>query len=247
MSPASAPSSVSGNRFAATRWSLVAAASVAEPDAARRALIELCLRYWYPVYAYVRGCGHAPDVTQDITRSFFEQVLQERLDLADVRARGRFRQYLLDGLHRFLARDWRAGGDTSLVAEFERPVAWEEMEAAYRRDKDQGMTPEQSYQRSYALGVLASALQRLRDEAQQAGRGAMFDALERWLSAEPAPGEMDAVARTLEIRPLAAVVALKRLRQRFRELTADELSQTVSSAADLDAERAELARALGAP
>jgi hypothetical protein len=244
MSSGSIPATPS-RRFGATRWSLVAAAGAAEPAAARRALVELCLRHWHPVYAYVRGCGHAPDVAQDITRSFFEQVLQERLDLADARARGRFRQCLLDGLHRFLSRDWRAG-ETPPAPEFEQPVPWEALEAAYRRDLEQGLAPEQSYQRSYALGVLAGALSRLRAEALDAGRGAMFDTLERWLSAEPAPGEIEAAARALAIRPLAAVVALKRLRQRFRELTADELSETVSSAADLDAERIALARALGA-
>ena len=41
------------------------------------------------------------------------------------------------------------------------------------------------------------------------------------------------------------VVALKRLRQRYRELAESELAETVANATDLDAEREALARALG--
>ena len=244
MTPGSDSSKASGQRFAATRWSLVAAAGVPDAGAARRALVELCHRYWYPVYAYVRGCGHGPEVAQDIARGFFEHLLGVRPALADAQARGRFREYLLDRLHRFLGSDWRQASEGPPVADLAQPMTTAELETRYRRDLAVGMTPEQTYQRSYALEVLASALGRLRREADQAGRLAMFEALQPWLSAEPAPGEIDATARRLEIRPLAAVIALRRLRQRFRELAESELSESVSSAADLEQERQALARAL---
>jgi hypothetical protein len=239
------PHVMPSDRFAATRWSLVAAAGAQDADAARRALIELCLRYWYPVYAYVRGCGHAPAVTRDLTRGYFEHLLGERLSLADARARGRFRQYLLDGLNRFLGGDWRQALQAAPVAEFEQPLPWDELEARYQREAGAGLTPEQAYQRGYALEVLASALARLRLEAEQAGRRAMFDAMQPWLGSEPPPGQIELLAQQLELRPLAAVVALKRLRQRYRELAEVELGETVSSAADLQTEREALARALG--
>ena len=245
MLPASASvPPASGDRFAATRWSLVAAAGALDADAARRALIELCLRYWYPVYGYVRGCGHASTVAQDITRGFFEDLLQQRLSLEEVRHRGRFREFLMAALNRFLNRDWRQAREQSPVAEFEQPLPWSELEARYRNEAATGLTPEQTYQRSYALEVLGSALARLRQEAAQAGRQGMFEAMEPYLSADPAPGQFEELARMLGIRPLAAVVALKRLRQRFRELAESELVQTVASAADLEVEREALARAL---
>lgn len=246
MLPASASlPPASGERFAATRWSLVAAAGAQDPDTARRALIELCLRYWYPVYGYVRGCGHAAAVAQDITRGFFEDVMQQRLSLEGAQASGRFREFLLAALNRFLNRDWHQAREQAPVAEFEQPLPWDELEARYRNEAATGLTPEQTYQRSYALEVLGSALARLRAEAAQAGRQAMFVAMEPYLSADPAPGQFEELARALGIRPLAAVVALKRLRQRFRELAESELVQTVTSAADLDVEREALARALG--
>lgn len=238
------PSMPSGRRFAATRWSLVAVAAGREPGAARRALVELCLRYWYPVYAYVRGCGHPPALAQDIARAFFEHVVGGRLAVAEARAGGRFREYLLERLHLFLATDWRQAAEVATVPEFAGPLTLQELESRYQREARAALTPEQSYQRSYALEVLAIALARLRSEAAQAGRLEMFDALQPWLSAEPAAGEYAAIARTLGMQPLAAVVALRRLRQRFRELAEAELVESVSSAEDLDNERRALAQAL---
>lgn len=248
MLPTSASSSAgSAARFAATRWSLVAAAGANNAVDARRALIELCLRYWYPVYGYVRGCGHRTDAAQDITRSFFEDLLQSRLSLPEGQARGRFREFLLASLSRFLNSDWRQTREQLPVAEFEQPQAWAELEARHQRDVASGMTTEQIYQRSYALEVLGSALLRLRREAEQAGHLAMFESMEAFLGVDPAPGQIEELSRGLGIRPLAAVVALKRLRQRYRELADAELAETVASESDLAAEREALAGALGRP
>lgn len=247
MVPAEAAAAVSAERFAATRWTLVAAAGARDPTSARRALIELCLRYWFPVYSYVRGCGHAPDVAQDITRSYFEDLLQRRLSLEEVRARGRFREFILAELTRFLSGDWRQASEHPAVPEFEHALDIEQLEDRHQLGTGSGLSLEQNYQRSYALEVLGGALTRLRREADQAGHLVMFEALQPFLSADPAPGQFEELARQLKIRPLATVVALKRLRQRFRELADAELAETVASAADLEAERHVLANALGVP
>ena len=65
----------------------------------------------------------------------------------------------------------------------------------------------------------------------------MFEALEPFLGNDPQAGVYEAIARQLTIRPLALVVALKRLRQRFRELVGEELADTVTSPDDLAAEQ----------
>ncbi len=234
-----------GEGFAATRWTLVAAAGAQDPASARRALIELCLRYWFPVYSYVRGCGHTPDVAQDITRSYFEDLLQRKLSVEDMRSRGRFREFILHELTRFLARDWRQVCERAAVPEFDHPHDTGQLETRHQRGATANLSLEQNYQRSYALEVLGGALARLRREADQAGHLAMFEAMEPFLSVDPAPGQFEELARQLKIRPLATVVALKRLRQRFRELADAELAETVASAGDLEAERKVLASALG--
>lgn len=44
--------------FVTTHWSVVVAAGHATRAGAREALEKLCHIYWYPLYAYVRRCGH---------------------------------------------------------------------------------------------------------------------------------------------------------------------------------------------
>ncbi len=64
-------------RFATTRWSLVLAAGTAPSAQADVALAELCADYWYPLYAYVRRRGHAPEDARDLTQAFFAKLLEK--------------------------------------------------------------------------------------------------------------------------------------------------------------------------
>jgi RNA polymerase sigma-70 factor (ECF subfamily) len=72
----------------------------------------------------------------------------------------------------------------------------------------------------------------------------MCEALEPYLTREPLPGQYDELSHKLAIRPLALVMALKRLRQRFRELVREELADTVTTAEELAAEQQALLAAL---
>jgi hypothetical protein len=51
--------------FATTQWSLVLRAGA--EHAAESALVELCSRYWYPVYAFVRRQSASASDAQDVT------------------------------------------------------------------------------------------------------------------------------------------------------------------------------------
>lgn len=227
--------------FAATRWSLVAGAA----ERAQASLAELCVRYWFPVYAYVRRSGHSPEGTQQITLSFFHHLVTQRLAERDARASGRFREFLLAELDRYLAEVWDGEPVTRPAEGLAAPLPVGLLEGRHQLEAHAASSATAAFQRGFALEIIAHALERLRREAAAAGREAMFEALEPWLSAEPPPGEYEALATRLASRPLSLVVALKRLRQRFRELADEELVQTVASGADLEAERAALRAVLG--
>ena len=226
--------------FTRTRWSMVRQLQGTRADGARDALTELAVRYWYPVYAYVRRCGHPQEIAQDITQVFLQQVAT---DLRDSRSTppGRFREWLLARLNVFLAGEWRdlIGGEGMPEAP---PIA--ELEARSRNEIGPDDSPEQAYRRSFALEVLSRGLKRLRAEARQTGHADMCEALEPFLTREPLPGQYDELGQKLSMRPLTLVMALKRLRQRFRELVRDELADTVASADELAAERQALFAAL---
>lgn len=228
-------SSRSNDRFATTRWSVVmhAAATPASEDGSS-ALAELVQRYWYPVYAYVRRCGHAPAIARDITGSFLKH-LTHSFHADQVGApRGDFRRYLLSRLHAFLGSDWKETIADDPAIELTAPS---DLEQRFERDSASAASPEEAYQRGFALEVISRAFKRLRSEANRAGHLVMYEALQPHLAHDPGPGEYEAIARQLNSRPLALVVALKRLRQRFRELVGEELSDTVTSAEELATEQ----------
>lgn len=227
----------SQDRFATTRWSVVMQSASTESADAPQALTELAQRYWYPVYAYVRRCGHPPAIAQDITRCFLGNLMQQFRDERARHPQGYFRSYLLDQLNAFLGHDWSEIVDSGSAAEL---VAPEDLEARNQRDNGGSASPEQAYQRSFALEVIVRALKQLRSEALQTGHLAMYQALEPHLARDPVAGEYELLAATLQTRPLALIVALKRLRQRFRELIGQELADTVTSAEELASEQAAL-------
>lgn len=232
-----APSMRSHDRFATTRWSVVMQmASTDSPDA-NTALAELVQRYWYPAYAYIRRCGHPPAIAEEITRSFLRSLIAQFRDAQLRPPQGHFRRFLLHQLNTFLGGDWR-----ETLADDNGPalIAPRDLETRNLRDNANAQSPEAAYQRSFALEVLARALRRLQSEATHTGHVDMFDALSPFLTKDPVPGEYQEMAARLKTPPLALVVALKRLRQRFRELAGRELSDTVTSAEDLAIEQAAL-------
>src|ERR1700729_356739 len=91
------------SQFPTTRWTLVVAAGDPQRKDSRSALVSLCENYWYPLYAYLRRRGHAPDEAQDLTQEFFMRLLGGRyLDKADPE-KGRFRSFILTSLKFFAA------------------------------------------------------------------------------------------------------------------------------------------------
>jgi RNA polymerase sigma-70 factor (ECF subfamily) len=220
--------------FPTTRWSLVTQVFGGGESASSEALGELGLRYRYPVYAYVRRCGHAPAIARDITRSFLHHLQREVRKQSAPPDRGQFRRFLLERLHAWLADDWRrTHEDLDEVS----PEADGDLEASYARDRMHVDSPDQAFQRGFALEVLAHAFDRLRAEVRQTGHLDMYETLAPFLGRDPEPGQYDEFARALRTRPLAIVVALKRLRQRLRELASEELADTVSSAEELATEQ----------
>lgn len=232
-----------GGGFAATHWSLVARARDSDDVAAQAALLSLCLRYWYPVFAYLRRSGHAAEAAHALARKFFDSLARFGSIQEAAARHGRFRLFILSELHRFLsAAHPPAAPGAGHPQDLAPPL--QEMEARHRAQARPGDSPEQLLGRGFAVEILGSARTRLRREAREAGRLEMFETLERFLGIDPNAGDCEALARRLAMRPLSVAMAVKRLRQRFRELVDDELAETLSSPGDLEAERQALLRAL---
>ena len=229
--------------FPTTRWTLVIAPADAQRTEARAALVALCERYWYPLYAYVRRRGYPPDQAQDLTQEFFVRVLEGRyLDRAD-RDKGRFRAFMLTSLKFFLAdeadrnRAQKRGGGAVLSLEMTSG------EERYQREPAHDETPERIFERRWALSVLEIVVDRLRDEFLQHGRLDQFNRLKVFLVDQP---EMPyaALAREMGMSEGALKVAVHRLRKRYRELFRREIAETVAAPEEVEAELRYLAAAL---
>lgn len=233
--------------FPPTRWSLVSDLK-RQPSSRQSVLAELCQLYWQPVYAFLRRRGMSPADAQDATQGFFLGLLEtDGFDRAD-RDAGRLRTFLLGALKRWQRGEWRkataqkrGGGVAALSMDFLAEESGVEI-------VDAAPTPEEAFDRRYALATLETALQRLADEQRAAGRERAF-ALMRPLLTPGADADSGGAARAAEELGLTAEafrVALHRLRKRFgqvlRQTVADTLADPQNAA--VDEEMATLRRAL---
>lgn len=241
MDPAASSQRQPAADFGRTRWSIVRALRQGAEAEARNSLAELCRRYWVPVYVYVRHCGHPPQAAAGLTQSFLSHLLQRlRADGSD--AEHGFRQFLKRQLQAFLASNWTELETAAPLPELAPPWPLDEIEQRQRQAHSPDASPEQAFQRSFAFELLSMAMEELRAEAAQAGRAEMFAAVLPWLTREPAPGEIAALSERLDYAPLATLIAIRRLRQRFQELVDGQLLQTLDDATSLEGERLALLR-----
>ena len=228
--------------FATTRWSVVLAAH-GDGSGARGALSDLCARYWYPLYAFVRRQGHSPHDAQDLTQEFFARLIQKDW-LADVaRERGRFRSWLLASMRHFLANEWnrlrtqKRGGGAAVVSLDETDA-----EGRYLHEPAEVVDATQLFERRWALTLLDDVLARLQAEMQAAGKAAHFTAMKTALTGGPVA--FAEVGAQLGMSEGAVRVAVHRLRGRYRELLRAAVADTVESAAEIEAELQHLFAAL---
>ena len=234
------------SQFPTTRWTLVVAAGDPQRKDARSALVSLCENYWYPLYAYLRRRGYAPDRAQDLTQEFFMRVLEGRyLDRADPE-KGRFRSFILTSLKFFAAdeqdrqRAQKRGGGAVVSFEFSSGESGEER---YQREPGHDETPDRIFERRWALSMLERVMERLRDEFVRHGRPENFERLKVFLLGQSEVPYSD-LAREMNTSEGALKVAIHRLRKRYRELFRQEIADTVADPAEVESELRYLAAVL---
>jgi RNA polymerase sigma factor (sigma-70 family) len=233
--------------FVTTHWSRVVAAAEGLSEESRRALDDLCRAYWYPLYAYVRRVGHDPEEARDLTQAFLAQLLEKQsLRLANPE-RGRFRTFLLTALKHFLVdqvrrnRAQKRGGGAIL----EPLDAGGGDEERYQHEPVELDSPDVLYDRSWATAVLERALSRLRQEYSTTRHGPSFDALKEYVWGERSGTSCAELGREIGLSEEAAKKAVQRLRQRFGQHLRDQISETVTTPAELQEELLYLYSLLG--
>jgi len=229
--------------FVTTRWSLILSAAHfgSEEQRARDALAELCRTYWRPIFSFVRGRGYSIEDAQDLTQDFFVTILKNGwLHNAD-RNRGRFRSLLLKSLQNFLinaaekTHAHKRGGDVEFVS-WDDWMAEAPSQLSIPVQALDSLPPERIFDLTWATTVVEHAFRRLREECESKGKLWLFKALSSHLTDERDEVSYAKLSAELGMAETAVKKQLHNMRQRYRSLLRDEVSQTVEDPADVDDE-----------
>ncbi|MFN0077044.1 MAG: RNA polymerase sigma factor [Prosthecobacter sp.] len=229
--------------FKPTRWSLVLQ-SQGQGVQAARALEELCVAYWFPLYSWSRRFGAAPEDAEDYVQGFFVQVLQKQLFAAANPDLGKLRTFMLTAFRRHVhdeqrkeSRQKRGGGQ---IISFDAAEA----EAWYEVEQIEGESADHMFDRQWALTVLDQAMVKLEQQAAARGKSAEFAILRPFLTGEADVDDYERAGQQIGMSANTCKVAVHRLRARFREALRSEVSETQPDGGSVDEEMGYLMQVL---
>lgn len=220
--------------FPVTSWSLISRASGSDPGEREKALEEICRLYWPPIFAYIRTQGHKTHDAEDLTQAFFEEILgKDQIAKAD-KSRGRLRSYLLGALKHFLADEHRKesrmkrGGKQAAVAM--DPTTRKEV--AEWIEANANTSPDRLFDRLWAMRLMDTALNEVRERYRAKGQEALFELLNPWSRQAVSSQDLGEVARELGMSEAAVRVAAFRLRQRYGACLQKHVAETLEPGSD---------------
>jgi RNA polymerase sigma factor (sigma-70 family) len=234
-------------RFHTTRWSVVLVSAQSQVPGFQTAVGDLYRIYKYPLYAYVRRRGHAPEEAQDLIQGFFLHLLEHKtLGRAD-RLKGKFRSFLLGSLQNYLsheaerARCLKRGAGVEFV-----PLDLQTAENRYKLEPIEALTPERVFAARWAAALLSEAMNRLRQEYATPKKSAILEVLKVFLDVanSKAPPSYEEAATTLQVSVPSVKTMIHRLRKQYALLVREQIERTVSDPDEVDAEIHELCEAL---
>ena len=169
------------------------------------------------------------------------RILKENwLHHAD-RSRGRFRSLLLKSLQNFLVNAaekthaYKRGGEVEFIS-WDDWMAEAQSQLSIPIQALDSVPPERIFDLTWATTVVEHAFQRLREECESRGKLWLFQALSSHLTDERDELSYANLSGELEMAETAVKKQLYNMRQRYRSLLRDEVSQTVEDPADVDDE-----------
>ena len=214
--------------FVTTHWSVVLAAARADRPQSREAWDTLARNYWLPLYAFVRKSGHPPNDACDLTQDFFVALIQRRMLESLAQGQGRFRSFLLVCLKNFLI-DQRRRTEVlrRRLGESVAVVDAQEAETLYQAELVEPDTPENLYERQWAVRLLDQALAGLEAYYTDQGKAKLYQHLASHLANDPDKVPHAALATRLQMTEGAVKSEMYRLRQRMQKFFCEQVAATV--------------------
>jgi RNA polymerase sigma factor (sigma-70 family) len=226
-----------GERFPATRLSIVESLRSGDAAERRQACERLVALYWKPLYKYVRiKWNRSSEDAQDLVQGFFASALERETLAAFDPSRASLRTFLRLLVDRHASNERRSEsrlkrGGGALALDFEAAEAELARVASSRPD------PEELLRREWVRALFAECIGRLRGELAGSGRGLqlrVFEAMDLEDGASrPSYRELATrlgVAETKVTNDLAAA------RRRFRVIVLETLREVTASEEEFRAE-----------
>ena len=208
-------------RFVDTRWSMVARAGGGDSASAHAALSWLVQCYWEPLRRAAQRWGCDEHQAEDAVQEFCCRLVERRTQLHGLSAgAGRFRGWIVVAF-RNLVRD-RISQSQALKRGGEATI--ERLEAA---DPPAACAVDPDFDHDWAAAVITRAIDRLAAEQRRDGAAGRFDTLRPFLTSNGSSAAYISAGTLLGLSEGAVKVAVHRLRQRLRELSREEVAETL--------------------
>lgn len=221
-------SNLESNRFHTTKWTLVCQAGGLSSDQKLEATEQLCKIYWKPVYLFVLKSAGDIDRARDLTQGFFQDMLSRNIFGTAEKEKGKFRSYLLAACKNYLAKDFqkesaekRGGNRKHFSLDFDGPDTVD-MIADQR-------TPEQIFDRQWAIAVLAQVMKQLEENYRGKGKGPLFDQLKHRLTSNADTGGYQEIGKKLGISESAVKMQIYRMKKKYRMVLRETVENIVQN------------------
>ena len=225
-----------GNAFPATEWTVISQARSDGETVVKHGRDSLCVRYWKPLYLYLRRKGESHEDASDHVQGFLQFVLNGKFLSYVDRDGGRFRSYLVKSLENWRVRERRQALAQKRGGLVEH-VPFEEI-SQFEESADLGSQepPELAYDRQWASDMVGRAFVSLRGHYARRGKGELFEALRQALPGGTAMRSYSTLASELEMTEGALKKAVHDLRRAFAAEMRQEIRTTVLDPEDAEEE-----------
>jgi len=148
-------------------------------------------------------------------------------------------------LNRFLIAEWRKANAQKRAGNLHSlSLPLTSAETRYAQEPADTHSPEQAFEKQWALALLESVLGQVAADYEREGNGRLFELLKPTLTGTRETQPYAALASTLGMSEGAVRVAVHRLRERYRQRLKAEVANTVASPAEVESELRHLFRVL---
>ena len=208
----------------------------------------MCEDYWPPLYSFVRHRGYNRDDAKDLTQGFFAHLLEKEIYRRSDRSKGRFRNFLLTLLKRYLnavrayERSGKRGGRSKFIFLDAEAANRETVSVALLAESPRD--EERVFECAWAVELVRRAMGILEGEYSSEQKKRLLTVLRPFLTGGVGLPTHEVAAASLGV-PLDTMRShLFRLRSRYRALLRAEVARTVPTKQDVEAELQHLCRVL---